>query len=412
MQSTIADPRQPCFKRAQKTVAHRRRQHHALLGGQQQQQEAEADGSSAPSAPALLRRYDTALPAPAPAHPSADAAAVAQAVTGANDTTCDSAPIVPADASAYPAWAKVWFGRWLWDVPDGAPPGAPPERLFSKDVKEVDRWDHTRNNNSNNNDNAAAAAPALAGAAPQAGAPSDDGDDDDDDGQQQPEEQPAPPHEQQSTEGGGCPQLSPGDVSEVLNDCSVVIGLHPDGATDAIVEFALEHDKPFALLPCCVYRKTFTGRRTASGGAKQPMAAFMLFTIPPMLSSRACLGKGLFFVPKKVVAVFSHVLLLSQGWLRTTRICWTTCRHEVRGSDERRWASRGGTLSSIVPRYTHTHRCVPIIKYSLRIATACSRIAPVSASSASFLLHGHIISNSVTYVRWQNHTPIRRDANH
>jgi hypothetical protein len=387
VQSTIADPRQPCFKRAQKTVAHRRRQHHALLGGQQQQQEAEADGSSAPSAPALLRRYDTALPAPAPAHPSADAAAVAQAVTGANDTTCDSVPIVPADASAYPAWAKVWFGRWLWDVPDGAPPGAPPERLFSKDVKEVDRWDHTRNNNSNNNDNAAAPAPALAGAAAQAGAPSDDGDDDDDDdGQQQPEEQPAPPHEQQSTAGGGCPPLSPGNVSEVLNDCSVVIGLHPDGATDAIVEFALEHDKPFALLPCCVYRKTFTGRRTASGGAKQLTAAFMLFTIPPMLSSQACFGKGLFFVPKKVVAVFSHVLLLSQGWLRTTRICWTTCRHEVRGSDERRWASRGGTLSSIVPSsldivllaqpdsgeaeavhvdvvsrmHTHIHRCVPI----------------------------------------------------
>jgi hypothetical protein len=41
----------------------------------------------------------------------------------------------------------------------------------------------------------------------------------------------------------------------------VVVGLHPDGATDAIVEFALERGKPFAILPCCVYRKHFPHRR-------------------------------------------------------------------------------------------------------------------------------------------------------
>tara|TARA_B100000519_G_C14017113_1_gene331559 strand:+ start:264 stop:542 length:279 start_codon:yes stop_codon:yes gene_type:complete len=51
-----------------------------------------------------------------------------------------------------------------------------------------------------------------------------------------------------------------------LAECSVVIGLHPDGATDAIVDFALAHGKPFALLPCCVYSKSFTKRRTALGG--------------------------------------------------------------------------------------------------------------------------------------------------
>ena len=55
-------------------------------------------------------------------------------------------------------------------------------------------------------------------------------------------------------------------ISWTLAECSVVIGLHPDGATDAIVDFALEHDKPFALLPCCVYRKQFPERRLPGGG--------------------------------------------------------------------------------------------------------------------------------------------------
>ena len=32
-----------------------------------------------------------------------------------------------------------------------------------------------------------------------------------------------------------------------------VIGLHPDEATEAIVDCALAHNKPFAVVPCCVF---------------------------------------------------------------------------------------------------------------------------------------------------------------
>ena len=37
-------------------------------------------------------------------------------------------------------------------------------------------------------------------------------------------------------------------------------------ATDPIVDFAVLHRKPFAVVPCCVFARQFTGRRTAGGG--------------------------------------------------------------------------------------------------------------------------------------------------
>lgn len=33
--------------------------------------------------------------------------------------------------------------------------------------------------------------------------------------------------------------------------CDVVVGMHPDGATRVIVEYAAKHGVPFALVPCC-----------------------------------------------------------------------------------------------------------------------------------------------------------------
>ncbi len=206
VQSTIADPRRPCFKRAQKTVAHRRRQNQISLGG-----------------PSSLRRYDNALPT--------EAASL-------------SAP--PGDA--FPAWAQVWFGRWLWDVPNGAPPGSPPKNLFSKDIKEVDSWDHTRDDVRSGKIEDSKSGPREHREAQTRGKESLAG---------------AVDHPSSSSV---LQPLRHEGISQALAECSVVIGLHPDGATDAIVDFALEHGKPFALLPCCVYRKQFPDRRVPSGG--------------------------------------------------------------------------------------------------------------------------------------------------
>ena len=47
----------------------------------------------------------------------------------------------------------------------------------------------------------------------------------------------------------------------VLHECSIVVGLHPDSATESIVDFALAMNKPFAVVPCCVCAVDFPNRR-------------------------------------------------------------------------------------------------------------------------------------------------------
>ncbi len=34
-------------------------------------------------------------------------------------------------------------------------------------------------------------------------------------------------------------------------DCDLVVGMHPDGATRLIVEYAAKHRRPFSIVPCC-----------------------------------------------------------------------------------------------------------------------------------------------------------------
>jgi hypothetical protein len=33
--------------------------------------------------------------------------------------------------------------------------------------------------------------------------------------------------------------------------CDLLVGMHPDGATRVIVEYAARHRRPFAIVPCC-----------------------------------------------------------------------------------------------------------------------------------------------------------------
>ena len=55
-------------------------------------------------------------------------------------------------------------------------------------------------------------------------------------------------------------------VARSIAECSVVVGMHPDQALNAIVELALAFNKPFAVVPCCVFSRQFT-RRLRSGSA-------------------------------------------------------------------------------------------------------------------------------------------------
>lgn len=52
----------------------------------------------------------------------------------------------------------------------------------------------------------------------------------------------------------------------LLSDANVVVGLHPDEATEAIVDAALRHRRAFAVVPCCVFGKLFPNRRMPGGG--------------------------------------------------------------------------------------------------------------------------------------------------
>jgi hypothetical protein len=56
----------------------------------------------------------------------------------------------------------------------------------------------------------------------------------------------------------------------LLSECSVLVGMHPDEATEAIVDAALKYGKPFAILPCCVFPKLFPHRRLLAPPQPQP----------------------------------------------------------------------------------------------------------------------------------------------
>jgi hypothetical protein len=50
----------------------------------------------------------------------------------------------------------------------------------------------------------------------------------------------------------------------LLEDCSAIVALHPDEATDAIVDMAVRKRVPFVIMPCCVFSRLFPGRRLAN----------------------------------------------------------------------------------------------------------------------------------------------------
>jgi hypothetical protein len=61
-----------------------------------------------------------------------------------------------------------------------------------------------------------------------------------------------------------CPQVRAefrADTWSAFAECSVVVGMHPDQATESIMAFAKAHGKPFAIVPCCVFPALFPDRR-------------------------------------------------------------------------------------------------------------------------------------------------------
>ena len=49
-------------------------------------------------------------------------------------------------------------------------------------------------------------------------------------------------------------------LKEAVQRASLIVGMHADGATEAIVKVALQYKKPFVVVPCCVFPNLFSNR--------------------------------------------------------------------------------------------------------------------------------------------------------
>ena len=50
-------------------------------------------------------------------------------------------------------------------------------------------------------------------------------------------------------------------LQDALNNASLLIGLHADNATEAVIDAALQYRLPFIVVPCCVFGTSFPNRR-------------------------------------------------------------------------------------------------------------------------------------------------------
>lgn len=53
---------------------------------------------------------------------------------------------------------------------------------------------------------------------------------------------------------------SSAELQAAVQSASLIIGMHADGATEAIVDAALKYCKPFVVVPCCVFPRLFHQR--------------------------------------------------------------------------------------------------------------------------------------------------------
>lgn len=61
-------------------------------------------------------------------------------------------------------------------------------------------------------------------------------------------------------------------LQDAVQNASVLVGLHADGATEVIVDAALKYSKPFVVVPCCVFPNLFHDRRVYDDETKGMVA--------------------------------------------------------------------------------------------------------------------------------------------
>ena len=66
-----------------------------------------------------------------------------------------------------------------------------------------------------------------------------------------------------------------GALGGAIASCDVLVGMHPDQATEPIVDAALRLNKPFAVVPCCVFPEAFPDRAGPDGAPVRSYAQFL-----------------------------------------------------------------------------------------------------------------------------------------
>lgn len=68
-------------------------------------------------------------------------------------------------------------------------------------------------------------------------------------------------------------------VIERLTGFDLVCGMHPDQATEPLVDLALAMNKPFAVVPCCIYSAQFPSRRLVDGSQVTTYEQFLQYLV-------------------------------------------------------------------------------------------------------------------------------------
>merc|ERR1712034_28807 len=77
-------------------------------------------------------------------------------------------------------------------------------------------------------------------------------------------------------------------VPGLVADCSALVALHPDEATEPTIDAAFAARRPFAVVPCCVFRKLFPGRRLSNGAAVVKYGNFVRYLREKDSRIRSC----------------------------------------------------------------------------------------------------------------------------
>jgi hypothetical protein len=67
--------------------------------------------------------------------------------------------------------------------------------------------------------------------------------------------------------------------SDLVERASICVGLHPDQCTEDILDVALRFNKPFAIVPCCVFPGFFPLMRLRSGTAVRTYEQFLEYLL-------------------------------------------------------------------------------------------------------------------------------------